>query len=107
MAELKFNVARMKEVNSRLEEISEQLTTSANENSDEISNITSNITGDEVVNVLKSYKETSDYVIKNTKTQIAQLKDYLQQQIIAYSTTEQSASDSLTDIQNMLNQIEG
>ena len=106
MGEIRFDVARMKEVNSRLEEITEQLTSSAGENSSEIEIITNNITGDEVINALKNYRETSDSIITKTKTQLAELKQYLQEQIVAYTATEEAGSESLSDIQSILGQIE-
>ena len=69
MGEIKFDVARMKEINSRLTNITEQLNSSSSENGEELSNIVNNITGDEVISILKQYSQTNDYIIKNTNTQ--------------------------------------
>ena len=106
MGELKFDVGRMKEINSRLDDIKEQLQQSSNEQTEEINTIVSNITGDLVQGVLKNYSSAITEITESTVKQIASMKEYLQGQIIAYSTTEQSGADSLADIQSQLSALQ-
>lgn len=107
MGELKFNAERMNEVLNRLDEIQEQLNSATNAESEKINSIASNITGDTVISTLKSYVETHVEVSNSTIKLLKEMQEYLRGQLTKYTQTEMEAKESLSDVQNILSQLEG
>ena len=107
MGKLQFNAERMSEVYNRLDEIQEQLTNATNANCNLLNSIKENITGDIVINTLTTYsantKEISNEIIRLTN----EIKGYLQVQISNYSATETQGQETISDVKNILSQIEG
>lgn len=107
MGELLFNATRMNEVLNRLDEIQEQLTSASNANSEKLNSIAANITGETVVSTLKTYSEKTLTISKEIIRLTNEMKDYLNGQIKKYEATETEAKETLSDVQNILNQLEG
>ena len=106
MGEIKFNVTRMTEVQGRLDEIANQLTSSKSANTEALNAIKQEITGEEVKTIITSYVEKNDEVVMKTEKLIKELSTYLQGQINKYSTTEQAAAETLTDVKSILAGLE-
>ena len=106
MAEIKFDAARMQEVLNRLDEIKEQLSNSVKAINTSLTQICSNITGEAVITILNGYTENNTTVLNETGTGIDQLAEYLRGKIGSYTSTEQEAAKSLTDVQSILNGLE-
>lgn len=107
MGEIKFSAVRMQEVLNRLAEIVEQLNNSINRSNEKLQEISNNITGSDVVDLLKKYQEYNNDTLTENKSLINQLSDYLRAQINKYTITEQEAETGMEDIQNILKGIEG
>jgi len=107
MGELQFNATRMNEVLNRLDEIQEQLNSETKADSEKFNSIASNITGDTVVSTLKSYAEKTVEVSNETIKLMNEMKEYLNGQLKQYTATEAEAKETLSDVQSILNQLEG
>ena len=106
MSEIKFNASRMQEVLGRLDEIKEQLHKSVSDGNSSITEISNNINGTAVKTILNGYNENNNKVLSDTENQIAQLAEYLRGKVGSYTSTEQQAIESLTNVQNILDGLE-
>lgn len=106
MAEIKFTVARMNEVNNRLDEISAQLTNSLRSNADCLNVIASNIQSETISSTLKEYSELNIQKGEETVKLIQQLTEYLKSQIGNYTATDASAQSTISEVQSILNGIQ-
>ena len=106
MNEIKFDVARMKELLMRLEEIKEQLGTSCKNSSDSMQQIYDNIKGERILMVILRYSNVITEEVAKMFVELDKLTTYLEGQIAKYVKTETSAIESLADVQKLLSTLE-
>lgn len=105
MAEIKFTIARMQEVYSRIDEIGEQLKAAMTEDAQLLNNISSNIENESITSVLIKYSEENNNSCTSTLQELSTLKEYLMNQIVNYSRSDAQAQSDLTSVQSILDQL--
>ena len=94
----KFDSARMQDIVNRLDEIQEQLNKNVNDSNTHLTQISSNITGEAVKTILKSFTDNNSEILAKTNTQIGNLKEYLKSKIGDYVATEEEAKVEMNNI---------
>ena len=106
MAGVKFSFERMQEVRSRLVDIKEQLRTSTEISSDALKGIANNIQSDEMQTILKSYAMSTSTQQSTTIKYLTDLDEYLALKIGDYQQIDATGIEDLTEVQNLLSQLE-
>ena len=102
MAQLiKFDVERMQEVSSQLDDIKTKLSTSMKAVQGNLTDLSNNIKGTTINKTLTRYKENNENVLDSILKNIESLRDYLEGQIASYNATEEEATGIVESIANM------
>ena len=101
MAEIKFTTERMKEVQNRLNDMRSQLT------ENQLRNISGYIDSYNIKAILKGYVSNMEQIYSETLKNLNQLDGYLAGKIGSYTSIDQAGIESLSEVESILNGIEG
>lgn len=105
MAEIKFTTERMKDVHERVDEMINQLQTTINSANEKLNTIANNIQSDNIKSTLSSYVSTTDEKTKQTVEDLKALDEYLLGKIGSYSAIDESGTESMSEVQSLLDQL--
>jgi hypothetical protein len=105
MAEIKFTTGRMQDVHNRMDEIVTQLQTSISNANEILGVISSNIQSDNIKSVLSSYVTTATEKCTETQNNLKLLDEYLVGKIGTYTAIDQAGVDSMSEVENLLSQL--
>ncbi len=105
MNEVKFSITRMKEVHNRIDEMITQLQNAISSTNEKLNSIASNILSDNIKNTLSSYVNATDEKSNQTINDLKALDEYLLGKIGSYSAIDQQGSESMTEVKNLLDQL--
>ena len=107
MSEIKFGIVQMKKIASDIENIREMLNKVIQSDSDNLNSIASLIKSDNISSTLKLYADTNTEKAKECSEWLNNSYEYLNQKIISYSSLDDSYSDQLSKVNNLLSKLEG
>lgn len=105
MAEIKFTTERMNQVNQRLDEMISQLKSSMNNANEHLNNISSNINTDKINKTLKEFVNSSKSYYYKTYNDLKALSEYLTSKIGTYTSVDEEAVQSMSEVQSFLDQL--
>ncbi len=107
MAEIKFTTERMKEVQNRLNDMRSQLTAACGTAENQLRNISGYIDSYNIKAILKGYVSNMEQIYSETLKNLNQLDGYLAGKIGSYTSIDQAGIESLSEVESILNGIEG
>lgn len=105
MAEIKFTTERMREVHNRMDDIINQLQTSANNSNEKLNTISSNIQSDNIKGILSSYVSETIEKVNETVNDLKKLDEYLVGKIGSYQAADESGESAIAEVQSLLDQL--
>ena len=107
MAEIKFTTARMREVYNTMGDLIGNLSESMNSSVNTLSEMKAVITSTSVNNGITRYQQAANNELSSVVKNLNELREYLSGKIAAYSASDESSTDALSQIESMLGEIEG
>ena len=106
MAEIRFDRDRMNQIHNRVGEVINQLQNALNSDMDSYNNISSCIQSTGMSAALKKYAENNVEQSKKIVEGLTKMDEFLQEQMTAYAATDADATQSLSEVDGLLNQLQ-